>query len=419
MCTNNHKNGRRAFMKKMGLFTGATFMFSNMPFRVFTQTPLIPQENKKRILVLIQLAGGNDGLNTIIPTYDFGTYKRQRPTLHVPKEESIILNNDFSIPESMKPFKKMWDKKMVKIINNVGNPFSDLSHFYSTDLWQGGISDRGDKKHSGWMGRYLEIIANASSNSFSTHPPAIQLGEDSGLVFQGDKSQYGFFVDQLDEFEELIKEAELHEIENNEWPLYKKELDFIKETSNNIYNYSGTISRISKEGKNEVHYENNPLSAQLKTVAKLIKGGLNTSIYHVSLDGFDTHAQQKWKHRELLSQLSNAVFLFYADLKKKNMHENVTTMTYSEFGRRIEENGSRGTDHGTSAPVFIFNGDFGKSEIIGEPADLKNPDEDGNLIYNMDFRRVYSTILDQWLGVGEDNIEKILYGKFNPIAGLI
>lgn len=413
--TQDHKKWtRRDFLSKTSLLTGATLFLSQLPMQAFGKNPFMDISGNENILVLIQLKGGNDGLNTIIPYYDFGHYKSKRPEIHIPKKKSIQLTNDFGMHEAMKPLQSLWDKGMMKVISSVGYPNPNMSHFRSKDIWTSS-SDSNKIDGTGWLGRYID---KEYTKSFDGIPPAIEIGGEADLIFQSNRGQLSINVENPKELYELAQSGESFEM-LNDGSNYGKELDFLRATSNTTKQYAKAINDASNRGKVKAKYKDNHLSAQLKQVAKLIKGDLGTKIYMVSLDGFDTHAYQGWKHEKLLQELSTAVAAFYKDLSASKLQNKVLTMTFSEFGRRIEENGSRGTDHGTAAPVMMFGGGVGESKFVGDPSDLKNEDNDGNLIHSIDFRSVYASVIQDWMGASASASRKILNGKFKTISGLL
>lgn len=413
--TQDHRKWtRRDFLSKTSLLTGASLFLSQLPIQAFTRNPLLDISGNENILVLIQLKGGNDGLNTIIPYYDFGHYKSKRPKIHIPKERSIKLNNDFGMHEAMQPLQSLWDKGMMKVISSVGYPNPNLSHFRSKDIWTSS-SDSNKIDGTGWLGRYID---NGLSKSKEGIPSAIEIGGEADLIFQSNNGQRSINVENPKELFEIAQSGESFEM-LNDGSNYGKELDFLRAACNTTQQYAKSINDASKRGKVAAKYNGNHLSKQLKQVAKLIKGNLGTKIYMVSLDGFDTHAFQGWKHENLLKELSSAIQSFYNDLSASKLQNKVLTMTFSEFGRRIEENGSRGTDHGTAAPVMMFGGGLGGSQIVGEPSDLKKEDKDGNLIHSTDFREIYASVIQNWMGASSSLSNKILNGKFNTIGGLL
>lgn len=415
--TADHKKwSRRDFLTKASFLTGASIFLSQLPIHAIAKNPLLDlNSSNDNILVLIQLKGGNDGLNTIIPYYDFGYYKSQRSKIHIPKNKSIQLNNDFGMHEALQPLKSLWDKGMMNVINNVGYPEPNMSHFRSKDIWTSS-SDSNKMEGTGWLGRYIDSLnVHSSTNGI---PPAIEIGGETNLIFQGDNGHRSINVENPKELYETSLSGESFSLlgVNSK---YNKELDFLRTACNNTKKYAKSINDADRKSKVQAKYEPDGLSKQLKQVAKLIKGNLGSRIYMVTLDGFDTHAYQAWKHQNLLQGLSRAIHSFYTDLSVSKLQDKVLTMTFSEFGRRIEENGSRGTDHGTSAPILMFGGGLGKSKILGDAADLRNPNQDGNLKHSIDFRQVYASVLQNWMGANELSTHKILKGKFSTVSGLL
>ncbi|MGK0388890.1 MAG: hypothetical protein ACI94Y_001622 [Maribacter sp.] len=402
---------RRDFISKSSLLAGASLFLSQLPIRAFAKSPLALDSNNKNILVLIQLKGGNDGLNTIIPYYDFGRYKSLRPKIHVSKSDSIQLNNDFGMHQAMTPLKSLWDKGMMKIINNVGYPNPNMSHFRSKDIWTTS-SDSHKMESTGWLGRFLE-----NEKSTNGIPPAIEIGGESNLSFQSKIGQLSLNVENPKHLYKIAQSGEHFERLAHS-SKYNKELDFIRSVCNSTKQYAKSIKEADNRGKVEADYKGNSLSKQLKQVAKLIKGNLGSRVYMVTLDGFDTHASQSWKHENLLKELSEGIHSFYNDLSPTKLQNQVTTMTFSEFGRRIEENGSRGTDHGTAAPVMMFGGGLGESKILGTPPDFNHLDNDKNLIHSTDFRQIYSSVLQDWMGSNSKQSQQIIKGDFKRVKGL-
>lgn len=409
----DHKNWpRRDFLTKTAFLSGASLFLSQLPIRAFAKSPLVMDSKNDNILVLIQLKGGNDGLNTIIPYYDFGTYKSLRPKIHITKNDSVQLNKDFGMHQAMNPLKSLWDKGMMKVINNVGYPNASMSHFRSKDIWTTS-SDAHKMESTGWLGRYLENEIQAEGI-----PPAIEIGGESNLSFQGKLGQLSLNVENPKDLYKVAQTGEYFKrLEKNS--KYNEELDYLRSVCNATKQYAKSIKEADARGKVEADYKGNSLSKQLKQVAKLIKGNLGSKVYMVSLDGFDTHAFQGWKHENLLKELSVGIAAFYQDLSAAKLQDKVLTMTFSEFGRRIEENGSRGTDHGTAAPVMMFGGGLGESKVIGKPSDLKQLDRDGNLIHSVDFREVYASVLEGWMGADRGTVRNALHGDFVAIDGLV
>lgn len=408
----DHKNwSRRDFLSKTAFLSGASLFLSQLPIRAFAKSPLLMDSNQDNILVLIQLKGGNDGLNTIIPYYDFGRYKSLRPKIHISKNDSILLNKDFGMHQAMNPLKSLWDKGMMKVINNVGYPNANMSHFRSKDIWRS-ASDAHKMESTGWLGRYLE-----NESQTEGIPAAVEIGGESDLSFQGMKGQLSLNVENPKDLYKISQTGDFFKrLESNS--KYHQELDYLRSVCNATKQYAKSIKDADSRGRVEANYKGNSLSMQLKQVAKLIKGNLGSKVYMVTLDGFDTHAFQGWKHENLLRELSEGIASFYQDLSAAKLQNKVLSMTFSEFGRRIEENGSRGTDHGTAAPVMMFGGGLGDSKIIGDTSDLGNLDSDGNLIHSIDFREVYASVLQGWMGADNGIIRNVLKGDFGVLDGL-
>lgn len=408
----DHKNwSRRDFLTRTAFLSGASLFLSQLPIRAFAKSPLVMDSNNDNILVLIQLKGGNDGLNTIIPYYDFGSYQSLRPKIHVRKNDSVSLNKDFGMHQAMNPLKSLWDKGMMKVINNVGYPNGSMSHFRSKDIWTSS-SDAHQMESTGWLGRYLE-----NESQLEGIPPAVEIGGETDFSFQGKLGQLSLNVENPKDLYEVAQTGEYFKrLEKKS--KYHAELDYLRSVCNATKQYAKSIKEADGRGKVQADYKGNYLSKQLKQVAKLIKGNLGSKVYMVTLDGFDTHAFQGWKHENLLKQLSEGIAAFYQDLSAAKLQNKVLTMTFSEFGRRIEENGSRGTDHGTAAPVMMFGGGLGGNGMLGEPSDLKQLDGDGNLIHSVDFRRVYASVLQGWMNVDKRTTQHVLMGNFVGLNGL-
>jgi len=408
----DHKNwSRRDFLTKTAFLSGASLFLSQLPIRAFAKSPLAMDASNNNILVLIQLKGGNDGLNTIIPYYDFGTYKSLRPKIHIKKDNSVLLNKDFGMHQAMNPLKPLWDKGMMKVINNVGYPNANMSHFRSTDIWTSS-SDAHKMEATGWLGRYLENEIQSEGI-----PPAVEIGGESDFSFQGKLGQLSLNVENPKDLYKVAQTGEYFE-RLNKSSKYHEELDYLRSVCNATKQYAKSIKDADQRGKVEADYKGNSLSRQLKQVAKLIKGNLGSRVYMVTLEGFDTHAFQGWKHENLLKELSEGIQAFYQDLSAAKLQNEVLTMTFSDFGRRIEENGSRGTDHGTAAPVMMFGGGLGSSKIIGEASDLRQLDGNGNLVHSIDFRQVYASVLQDWMGTDNGTARTVLKGDFDSLVGL-
>lgn len=398
---------RRDFLVTGAMAAGASLFLGSTPIKAFHRHPLMSMLRAietDRTLVLIQLNGGNDGLNTVIPLTD-DTYYRQRPGIGIRSSDAFVLNPDVGLNPGLRPLEAMWKDGQMNILRNVGYPDPNLSHFRATDIWVSG-SDSTVIEPTGWLGRFLDLEYPDYSQSNSKSPVAVQIGSNLSLLFQGPDNGMGMNINSPELFERLATSGKAYDAENVPDTSYGTEMAWLRNLANQSYTFSGAISAASKVGKNEVTYPtNNALATNLAIAARLIKGNLGAKIYMVSLGGFDTHANQLPAHQTLMTNLANAVKAFYDDLGVKQLKDKVTTMTFSEFGRRVNQNGSAGTDHGTSAPMFIFGGGV-KGGFTGAAPNLTNLDSAGNLKFETDYRQVYATLMRDWFGV-EDTLSLI------------
>ncbi|MEL7222825.1 MAG: DUF1501 domain-containing protein, partial [Bacteroidota bacterium] len=349
---------RRTFLRQLGIAGTTSFLLGGTPLTAIANSPLAMAlsnaVNDDRILVLIRLKGGNDGLNTIIPLFDYGTYQGARNDIAIPQNELINLTDELAMPNTMSALSNMWEGGQMKVVNNVGYPDQNLSHFRSTDIWSS-ASDSDELLSSGWLGRLLEQEYPDFLSNPPLVPPAIQMGSAGNLVFN-DNAGFDMSLNVADP-EQLYEIAQTGQLYD---PLmvpechYGEQLSYLRSVSNNVFRYAETIAENFGNGTNSVEYDGNSLAEQLALVARLIRGGLGTRLYMVVHDGFDTHANQAGSHPELLNQLARAVQHFHEDLSNGGHGDRVLSMTFSEFGRRIEQNASGGTDHGAAAPLFLF-----------------------------------------------------------------
>lgn len=398
------------------------------------------------ILVIIQLAGGNDGLNTVIP-YSNDFYYKARPTLNVPGKNQLTLNDQVALPATMPEFKGLFDAGHLAVINGVGYPNPNRSHFRSTEIWQS-ASDAEKAESHGWIGRYFDnccqgadptvgiAIAGQTPQAFiAEHPTGISLDNPRNYRFVSSSNKMKGAVDNEEYFyRQLNKMDTTHggepgvagggggEIEPNAGgsigavagsvSTSGSNLDFLERTAMDAQISSDKIRAILSKAPTQASYPPYGLANNLRMISQLIAAGMTTRVYYVSLGGFDTHTNQAGAHDRLLTELSRSVDAFVADLKAQGNFDRVMLMTFSEFGRRVAQNGSGGTDHGTAAPMFLIGPKL-KPGIIGEypSLDPKNLDQ-GDLKFSTDFRRVYATLLDKWLKAPS---EKILARKFDNL----
>ncbi len=415
---------RRSFLSTLGMSGGVSMLLGGVPIKAAEISPLgygLLNADDERVLVLVQLRGGNDGLNTLIPLYDYDFYRNARPKIGIPESNVLQLNDDFGLQSGMQDLVSLWDNGAMKIIQNVGYPNPNLSHFRGTDIWSA-ASDDNELLKSGWLGRWLDEEYPDFANEPPSIPPAIQIGSYGSLVFNNGMFNLSVSVTNPEELAEIAQNGELYDTTSLPNTCYGEELRFVRTISNSTFAFAESIKKAFDASTTDANYENtfqNNLGEQLELVARLIKGNLGSKIYMVSISGFDTHANQNQTHPGLWEGISKSIKAFYDDLAADDRQDDVLTMTFSEFGRRIEENASLGTDHGTAAPMFLFGPGLSANGFVGEKSDLRSPDQNGNLVFSTDFRSVYATILEQWLCVDSALVNQSLGSFFPRISNLV
>ncbi len=348
-----------------------------------------------RVLVLVQLAGGNDGLNCVVP-YRNDIYYRERPQIALAANEVIPLNDEVGLNNALSPLQPLYDAGNLAVVQGVGYPNPDRSHFRSTDIWLTGSGSE-EVESTGWLGRYFDLVCPDGEACGTFGPPAIQIGLNSSLALLG-RDQKGIALQNPLEFYQLVsRQGGGHDPQPQPEPLTPagRELEFLRDTAASAFQFAGEIVQAYQSKENLVGYPDESLAQQLAIVARMIAGGLSTRVYIVSLRGFDTHANQTGVHRTLLSRLAAALAVFQQDLENLGVAGRVAGVCFSEFGRRVKQNASQGTDHGTAAPMFLFGrpvsgGVHGAHPSLGAL-------ENGDLKHLIDYRQIYATLLDQWL----------------------
>ena len=392
--------------------TSLPIMLNGMGISVLPKSSMFKAVNgdSDRVLVLVQLNGGNDGLNTIIPLDQYSKLADVRSNILIPENSVLSLADNVGMHPVMGGLKSLYDDAKLNIIQSVGYPNQNRSHFRSSDIWFSG-SAADEFVTTGWLGRYFENrFPNYPAdypNDDCPDPFAITIGSLISETCQATGSNYSLALNGADSL------SELNEPEPGEIPLdtcYGFELHFVRQSIAQTNAYSDTILNAANNANNMATYPETNLAQQLKIVAQLIAGGLQTSVYVVSLGGFDTHATQVeegdptiGEHAVLLETLSDAIAAFQQDLQMLSLEERVVGMTFSEFGRRVQQNASRGTDHGTANNVFLFGGSLRKKGIINSAPDLSQLDK-GDLIHQVDFRTIYADLLENWLSVDAKTI---------------
>ncbi len=415
---------RRDFLATAGLLGASAWLCGGLPVRAFWPGPLAAHpawNDNDRVLVLIRLDGGNDGLNTVIERGN-PHYHQLRPTLAIADSDLWYLSPEYGMPLETQSLQPLWAEGMMKVIFNVGYPDPNLSHFRSSDIIYS-ASDANEVVETGWVGRFLENEYAAFLETPSSVPPALQIGVQSNLLFKAEDANMALVVSSPEEFYQIAQTGQLYPVEGLSNSLRDRELAFVRQTANAAFRYAETLRKAFNSGKNEVDYpapSTNLLSAPLAIIARVLKGGMGTRIFLVDIADFDTHVNQRANHLNLLWQLATAVRAFYDDLAKSSngLKNRVLTMTFSEFGRTIYENGSRGTDHGAGTHTLLWGGDIG-SGLVGQYQDLSNPDPIHDPPHSVDFRDVYATVLHHWLGNPSDLVNYVLRRPSAPINGLV
>jgi uncharacterized protein (DUF1501 family) len=406
---------RRSFLQALGIAGSGSMMLGSNMLSASAPSPLtaaIANADTDSILILIRLSGGNDGLSTVIPIEQYDTYANARPNIYIPESKILKLSDEFGIPTYMNSLEPMWGAGQVKAVHGVGYENQSLSHFTGSDIYANtDLTTTGfDGLNTGWMGRYFENIYPDYLVNPPASPAAIQIGNFGSLVFQGEETNYAFVTSNIDQLEEIAESGVQYSLDDSLFNncMYGDQLKFLRGVANTTYEYSGLIHEAHERGQNQVQYQDNGFARQLALLARLIKGNLGTKVYMISMGGFDTHGNQPLAHERLMSNLSVAINNFYEDIAFTQQDEKVLSMTFSEFGRRIFENGSNGTDHGKAAPTLFFGSGLNGSAFVGEHPSLDSPNGRGNLEYTMDFRDLYATVLAEWLCVPIPLVEQHL-----------
>ena len=411
---------RRAFLKGSLSSAALVALAPTVPQFLVSASARAAEGKGETVLVVVQLSGGNDGLNTVIPYAD-DAYLKARPSLKVGAETVRKIDDYVGLHPSMEGFSKLLEAGQLGIIQGVGYPNPDRSHFSSMDIWHTArhgaasrdMSEIRSHRATGWLGRCLD--KNFSQRE-QVDIPGLHLGSGSGLMplalvgeevrvasvqaLEGFKLQTG----GDERIDRAIKDVAAAPREGDDL------VAFVQRGTLSALDSSRRVQEAVRTYKTDVKYPDSGLAGRLKTVAQLIDAGLHTRVYYLDLDGFDTHASQAGAHAGLLTELSAAVAAFVKDLGQHGHGQRVAVVTFSEFGRRLKENASQGTDHGAAAPMFVAGGRV-KPGLIGRHPSMTDLDE-GDLKFHTDFRSVYAGVVEHWLGVKS---EPVLGAKFEPL----
>lgn len=346
------------------------------------------------ILVVVQMSGGNDGLNTVIP-YGIGTYYDNRPNLAIGQKEVLQLDRSLGFHPSLTGLKQLYDKGKLAIVNGVGYPNPNRSHFRSMEIWQTAVPDQ--YADTGWLGRYLDVTQTTDQNLLAGltvgSPSKIFMAKRVDVPVVENVAKFRLMVHGVQEEQKRRLEIFKNMYGTADIPSLKT----VEEKGIHALDASELLQSKTKDVKRDFKYPaQSQFATHLELIAELIGSGVDTSTYFTQIGGFDDHAREKEAHAKLLSEFDKGISAFYADLEKRGLADQVVVLMYSEFGRRVKENASGGTDHGTAGPIMVLGGHV-KGGLYGELPSLSNLDENGNLKYKVDFRSVYSTLLDRWM----------------------
>lgn len=383
---------RRRFLQVGSLASASLFLPKFL--KAMEKDTLVPPGNK--VMVIIQLSGGNDGLNTVIP-YRNDIYFKSRPTIGIQRDKALTLTDETGLHPALTGMKSLYDNGSMGILQNVGYPNPDRSHFRSMDIWQTG-SASSENWTNGWIGRYLDAQCKGCDKPVQ----ALEIDDTLSLALKGELEKGLAFKDPnrlSTANDKMLKELLHQHIPGDD------NADFLYKTMGSTLSSAAYLKEQFKMYKTAETYPNTELGKSMRTIARLIMSDISTKVYYVSHGSFDTHVNQLNAQNNLFRQLDDAVTAFTKDLQKNNRFQDVVVMTFSEFGRRVEQNASNGTDHGTANNMFIIGGGLKEKGLLNENPDLDKL-QDGDLQHQVDFKSVYATMLNKWLGADDKAILK-------------
>lgn len=386
---------RKEFLQLGSLATASLFVPKFL--KAMEQPGWVPPGNK--IVVILQLSGGNDGLNTVIPVRN-DIYYKSRPVLGIARDKALSLTDEASLHPSLTLFKSLYDQGQLAVLNNVGYPNPDRSHFRSMDIWH--TASRSDQYwQSGWLGRYLD--AQCCGTDALTR--AIELDDVLSLSMKGDNVKGMAFKDPRRLYG-TANEQFFRSLNAGPAPEHAEApVDYLYKTLAETMSSADHIFKQSRLRPSRSTYPNTDLGRSFQTIASLAFSDIQTKVYYVSLGSFDTHVRQQPQQERLFKEMNDAVQAFTEDLKKQNRFQDLLLFTFSEFGRRVNQNASGGTDHGTANNMFLIGGGLKRAGLLNSLPDLTDLNE-GDLKHSVDFQRVYATILRNWLKVDDRAVLK-------------
>jgi len=412
---------RRKFIKTTSTAVTVPMLLGGNSLQALARPALFNSTNgdNDKVLVLIRLDGGNDGLNMVLPLDQYDNLANARANLILPENSTIEIDNNLGLHPKMAGIADLYNDAKMQLIQSVGYPNQNRSHFRSTDIWTS-ASPADEFWSTGWLGRMFDVdhlgFPTGYPNEDCPDPFAITFGSQVTPTCQGISANYSYAMTDPNNLGQLG--AGGNDVVPN--TPYGNELQFLRDMIEQTNAYADTITESAQAGANAATYpEDNALATQLKYVAQLLSGGIQTKVFVVTLGGFDTHANQVFDvnspegdHGNLLETLSNAMAAFQQDLKLLGLEERVVSLTFSEFGRRIKSNISLGTDHGSAAPLFVF-GKCINAGILGDNPEIGATvgDQDG-VAMQFDFRDIYGSLLVDWFEIDEDIVKGVLFEDF-------
>jgi uncharacterized protein (DUF1501 family) len=383
---------RKQFIQIGSLATASLFLPKFM--KAFERPAIVPPGNK--VLVVLQMGGGNDGLNTVIP-YRNDLYYKARPQLGIKREAALSLTDEIGLNPALTAFKDLFDDGSLGILNGVGYPNPDRSHFRSMDIWHS-ASNSNEYVNTGWLGRYLD----AQCQGCDKPTQALEIDDVLSLALKGNDIN-GIAMEDPRRLYNTSHEKYFKDILAQHSTGGEEPVDYLYKTMAETISSADYIFEQSKLHATAASYPASGLGQRLKTIASLILSDINTRVYYVSIGSFDTHVAQEAQQKRLFTEMNDAIKAFVDDLKANNRFEDLLLMSFSEFGRRVNQNASAGTDHGTANNMFLIGGGIRQKGIINPMPDLGDL-QDGDLKYSIDFKNVYATVLRNWLGADDKKI---------------
>ncbi|MCC7372173.1 MAG: DUF1501 domain-containing protein [Chloroflexi bacterium] len=368
----------------------------------------------RKILVVVLLAGGNDGINTLVP-YGDPLYYQGRPSIAVPREQVLKLDDRVGLSPALKNLKARYDRGQVAVVQGVGYPNPNRSHFRAMDIWQTAVPDRIEP--TGWLGRYLQTcgcgtdkhlegisVGTTVQKSFWTELTLVPaISNLAAFQFGGPRANPAARSYEVEALRRAIGQSR-----------GRPEEEFLRQATQIALDDADTLGQVAQGYQTSVDYPQSPIGESLKTIAQVIAGDVGTRVFFATLGGFDTHANQSATQQRLLTELDGSIEAFMQDVERLQRQDDVLLMTFSEFGRRVNENASNGTDHGTAEPLFMVGGGV-KGGLHGRYPSLSDLDR-FDLKHTTDFRTVYSSVLQDWLSVAPDAILGGTFGKLPVVA---